>query len=37
MILLREGKKPLDIAADMGINVRTVRRVMAKLLRRLQS
>jgi RNA polymerase sigma factor (sigma-70 family) len=37
MILLREGKKPLAIAAEMGINLRTVRRVTAKMLRRLQS
>jgi RNA polymerase sigma-70 factor (ECF subfamily) len=37
MILLREGKKPRDIAAELGINLRTVQRVMAKLLRRLQS
>jgi RNA polymerase sigma factor (sigma-70 family) len=37
MILLREGNKPPEIAAQLGINLRTVRRVVAKLLRRLQS
>lgn len=34
LILLREGKKPPEIAAELDLHVRTVRRVIAKVLTR---